>query len=58
MVVAEGVSVLFRGFFAVWMRFAPTVCLQLIVFDKVWSRLHLHNTAADRNPKTKTNKKR
>merc|ERR1719387_2647007 len=32
---AEGPGGFYRGFFPIWMRFAPTTCLQLIIFENL-----------------------
>ena len=32
---AEGPGGFYRGFFPIWMRFAPTTCLQLIIFEQL-----------------------
>eukprot|EP00622_Pseudochattonella_farcimen_P001470 FR736176.1.p2 GENE.FR736176.1~~FR736176.1.p2 ORF type:complete len:113 (+),score=11.19 FR736176.1:1-339(+) len=32
---AEDPGGFYRGFFPIWMRFAPTTCLQLIIFEQL-----------------------
>ena len=32
---AEGPQGFYRGFIPIWMRFAPTTCLQLIIFEQL-----------------------
>ncbi len=31
----EGPTALYKGFFPVWARFAPTTCLQLLIFERL-----------------------
>jgi len=31
----EGPGGFYRGFIPIWMRFAPTTCLQLIIFEQL-----------------------
>lgn len=37
----HGVSGLYSGFIPIWMRFAPTTCLQLIIFEQVKQVFHI-----------------
>lgn len=37
----HGVSGLYSGFIPIWMRFAPTTCLQLIIFEQVKQIFHI-----------------
>ena len=32
---AEGPGGFYRGFLPIWMRFAPTTCLQLVIFEQL-----------------------
>jgi len=32
---AEGPGGFYRGFIPIWMRFAPTTCIQLIIFEQL-----------------------
>ncbi len=40
-VAKDGPGGLYRGFIPIWMRFAPTTCLQLIMFERIQGLLGL-----------------
>ena len=35
LVAKDGVGGLYNGFIPIWARFAPTTCLQLVIFEQI-----------------------
>ena len=54
----EGPVAFYRGFFMIWMRFAPTTVLQLVIFEQLRGLLGMGRGLGNKTKKDKTRPKR